>query len=147
MEAGRASIPPQGSLGHNRTLTSRSQGVADVYGLPKDFDASFFVGGVLETVTFAINAIHLTFDTGTAVTVQKHVRYRVSSNEPLRDDVLPTLESGLMALVGRRVESTALRLPGDLILEFERGGTLLVEDDSEGYESYSMNTPDGEIFV
>jgi hypothetical protein len=118
-----------------------------VYGLPKDFDASFFVGGVLETVTFAINAIQLTFDTGTAVTVQKHVRYRLSANEPLRDDVLPTSNSGLMALVGRRIESTALRLPGDLILEFERGGTLLVEDDSEGYESYSINTPDGEVFV
>jgi len=118
-----------------------------VHGLPKDFDASVFVGGSLETVTFAANAIHLAFDNGNSVTAQMHLRYRGSSEAAYRDDVLPVSSSSLMSLVGQRVVTATTHSRGDLTLEFDAGGTLQVQDDSEHYESYTLKTPDGEIFV
>jgi hypothetical protein len=118
-----------------------------VHGLPKDFDASVLVGGTLETVTFASNAIHLAFDNGNSVTAQMHLRYRGSPESTYRDDVLPVSDSSLMSLVGQRVVTATAHSRGDLTLELDAGGTLQVQDDSEHYESYTIKTPDREIFV
>ncbi|NMM17073.1 MAG: hypothetical protein HHJ14_08010 [Cellulomonas sp.] len=118
-----------------------------MYGLPEDFDPATFVGCEFETVTFASNAIHLTLGAEHSVTVTHHVRYRLEPGADLRDDVLPITGSSLPALIGRSVERAEVRRPGDLVLHFEGGGMLLVEDDDAHYESYSVRTPAGEIFV
>jgi hypothetical protein len=118
-----------------------------MHGLPKDFDASVFVGATIETVTFTVNTIHLAFDTALAITAQRHLRYRISSAASLEDDEVPVTNSGLMAMVGRVVESAEIRGPGDLILGLEGGSLILVEDDSQHYESYTLTTPEGEVFV
>lgn len=118
-----------------------------MHGIPKEFDATIFVNRELESITFASNAIHLDLGAGHAITAQKHLRYRVHVGSDLRDDVLPVGASSLVALVGRRVERTEVRMPGDLILHFEDGGVIWFEDDSVHYESYSILTPHGEVFV
>lgn len=118
-----------------------------MYGLPAGFHSDVFMHRVLESVSFASNAIHLGFGADHAVTVLKHMRYRVGPEDDFRDDVLPVVDSSLPALVGRSVERTEVRLPGDLILYLESGAMVVLEDDSMHYESYSLNTPDGEIFV
>lgn len=118
-----------------------------MYGLPEDFDASTFVGCELETVTFASNTIHLVFGADHSVTITDHLRYRVEKGGDLRDDVLPVAESGLPALLGRSVERAEVRRPGDLLLHFKGGAMLSIEDHDEHYESYSLKTPTGEIFV
>ena len=125
----------------------RSLEVPEVYGLPEDFDPATFVGCEFETLTFASNAIFLVFGEEHSVTVAHHVRYRLAHGAELRDDVLPVTDSGLPALLGRSVERAEVRRPGDLLLHFEGGGMLLVEDHDEHYESYSVKTPTGEIFV
>lgn len=118
-----------------------------MYGLPAGFDSAVFIDCLLESVTFASNAIHLDFGADCSITALRHLRYRVGPSTDLRDDVLPVADSSLSALVGRTVERTEVRLPGDLTLYFEGGGMLSVDDDSAHYESYSLRTPAGEVFV
>lgn len=118
-----------------------------MYGLPTGFDSEVFLDCVLESVTFASNAIHLDFGVDHSITALKHLRYRVGPSADLRDDVLPVADSSLPSFVGRTVERTEVRLPGDLTLYFDGGGMLSVEDDSAHYESYSLKTPAGEVFV
>jgi len=118
-----------------------------MYGLPEDFDSGTFVGFELETLTFSSNTIHLAFAGQHSITVLGHLRYQLEPGADFRDDILPVTASGLPALLGRSVERAEVRRPGDLLLHFEGGGTLVVQDDDEHYESYSVETPTGEIFV
>lgn len=121
--------------------------VADVYGLPEDFDASTFVGLELEAVTFTSNTIHIAFGGQHSVTTTGNLRYRLDRTADLRNDVLPAMESCLPALLGRSVVRVEVRRPGDLLLHLEGGGMLVVEDHDEHYESYTVKTPAGELFV
>jgi hypothetical protein len=118
-----------------------------MYGLPDDFDPATFVGCELETVTFASNAIHLALGVNHSVTATDYVRYRLGPGADLREDVLPVTDSSLPALIERSVERAEVRRPGALVLYFEGGGMILVEDADPHYESYSLKTPAGEIFV
>jgi hypothetical protein len=118
-----------------------------MYGLPDDFDPSAFVGCEFETLTFASNAILLAFGEDISVTIVHHLRYRLERETDIREDVLPVTESGLPALIGQSVERAEVRRPGDLLLHFYGGGLLLVQDHDEHYESYSVRTPAGEVFV
>jgi hypothetical protein len=118
-----------------------------MHGLPQGFDASRFDGRCLEAVSFAVNLIHFDFGPGHFITVIKHVRYQLDHGEDLREDVVPARCSELPSLVGRVVLRAEVRRPGDLVLHFEDGGQLIVEDDSEHFESYSLGTSDGEVFV
>lgn len=106
-----------------------------------------FTGRVLESVTFASNAIHLDFGSDCSITALNHLRYRVSLGAHNHDDVVPVTSSKLPSLVGLEVERTEVRLPGELALFFVGGGMLTVEDDSAHYESYSVRTVAGEVFV
>lgn len=118
-----------------------------MYGLPANFDSAVFVDRILESVTFATNAIHLDFGDHTSVTALSHLTYSVGQDLDLCRDVVPVMDSSLMTLVGQRVVGAEVRLPGDLILRFDGGGMLTAEDDSAHYESYSLSTPTGEVFV
>ncbi len=118
-----------------------------MHGLPEDFDAGTFVGLELESVMFSPNTIHLAFAGHHSITVLGRLRYQLERVAHLRDDILPVADSGLPALLGRSVERAEVRRPGDLLLHFEGGGMLVVQDDDEHYESYSVKTPTGETFV
>ena len=108
-----------------------------MHGLPQDFDATAFTGRVLESVTFAGNAIHLNFGADCSITVLNHVRYQVTSGADSDEDVLPVSTSNLPSLVGLQVERTKSRLLA-LALYFDGGGSAGGEDDSSHYESYSL---------
>ena len=91
--------------------------------------------------------MHLALGADHSVAITHHVCYRLGLGTDLRDDVLPVRSSSLPALIGRSVERAEVRRLGDLVLHFEGGGMLLIEDDDAHYESYTVKTPAGEIFV
>lgn len=118
-----------------------------MYGLPDNFDSTTFVGCEFELLTFASNAILLVFAGGQSLSISRQLSYQVDKAADMRTDVLPVTESGLPALLGQSVERVEVQAPGDLLLYFESGAFLLIEDSDQHYESYAIRTPSGEIFV
>jgi hypothetical protein len=41
-----------------------------VYGLPKDFDGSMFIGRTVELISFSVNTIHISFDGDVSITIE-----------------------------------------------------------------------------
>lgn len=118
-----------------------------MHGLPATFDATVFVGSTLDSVTFAVNVIHLAFDSGLSISVNARVCYRAEVAQVTLVDELPVRESRLMLLIGKAVSGAACDTNGFLTLELEDGGLIQVTDELSNFESYSITTPDGEIFV
>jgi hypothetical protein len=118
-----------------------------MHGLPVSFDAGTFVGCELELVTFASNAIFMKLGDEHSVTILDQVRYRISAGADLRNDVVPVVESGLPALLGRVIERAEMRPPGNIVFHFAGGGTVSIDDHDEHYESYTLTTPRGETVV
>jgi hypothetical protein len=118
-----------------------------MYGLTVAFDAAMFLGLEVESITYGENAIHVSLDRGFAVTSMTSIRYRYSGLDDIREDRLPVSESGLMRIVGTAVTGAVRTASGGLALTFVNGAVVEFEDDSDQYESFSITTPDGEIFI
>ena len=118
-----------------------------MFGLPKDFNASVFVGQELIQICFTANTIHLTFDREVTITLLSSFVEKHGLNEMSRRETVPVLSSGLMRLIGQKVSSASSESDGTLTLEFEDGNTLICLDDSPSYESYSIRVGDKEIIV
>lgn len=118
-----------------------------MYGLPSDFDPRMFLGRQLLSLTFAVNLIGLAFDEGVNVTVLGSVAYRHSLQSTVSIDSPPVTRTTLVRLVGDVVVASEARSRRELILRFERGGSVTLLDDSDEYESYVINEGDREIIV
>ena len=120
-----------------------------MYGLPKDFDGSIFVGKTVVLVSFSVNTIHITFEGDVSITLQSSFEYRDSAQQT--DDVctqqVPVKESRLMQLAGRIVERVETNTDGTLTLHISGGHLLRCFDDSPNYESYSITHGKDEIYV
>lgn len=118
-----------------------------MYGLPADFDPSVFVGRDLESVTFAVNTIVLSFSDRLAVSISGRVPYRGPKSAESGVDDPPVSRTTLTTLVGHKVRGFDLLSPRELVLDFGDGGSITLLDDSDTYESYLINTGDREIIV
>jgi hypothetical protein len=118
-----------------------------MYGLTVAFNAAMFIGLEIESITYAENAIHLALSDGFAITSKTGIRYRGTGLGEPREDRLPVAESSLMGTVGAGVAAAARTASGGLVLTLRSGAFIEIEDDSDQYESYSITTPDGEIFI
>jgi len=118
-----------------------------MYGLPKGFDASEFVGQELVQICFTANTISLAFDGDVLVTLLSSFGYSTTSNEVNRRETVPVSSSDLMHLIGKSVRSASAEPDGTLTLVFQDGATFTCLDDSREYESYSIHIGDREIIV
>ena len=119
-----------------------------MHGLPVGFDPKVFVGREIDSVTFVENAIHISLGADAGITAQCSVGYQLGNGEQMQVDVVPpTAPSRLMGLVGRRVASASASSAGELVLSLTPEGLLRVADESDAYESYTLLTPSGEIYV
>lgn len=122
-------------------------GKASMHGIPQDFDASVFIGSILEPLTFTQNSIHFVFDPGRAITLSSSYVYRFDRTvNGIEKGVVPVTSSRLMELVGQVVKSAESdkRL---LRLGFDEGRSLEFLDDSDQYESFTIAIGNREIFV
>lgn len=119
-----------------------------MYGLPKDFDGSVFVGREVEQVAFSINTVHLSFDEKVGLTIESSfVHTSVSPTDKLTKTSVPVAESSLMRLIGKKVETVDPMPDGTLKLYFEDGQVFICFDDSVQYESYHIWNGDTRIIV
>lgn len=118
-----------------------------MYGLTTRIDLSMFTGREVEQISFSANTIniHLVGDIG--ITSETEVQYSIGEGAIPRVDGFPVRESGLMSFVGETIARAARTESGGLRLDFRGGGALWIEDDSTMFESFSIDTPDGHIYI
>jgi hypothetical protein len=121
-----------------------------MYGLPEDFDGSFFVGHSLQTVVFSQCMLELIFDENVSIGVQSSYECRLTGDEGYVEAErleVPIASSRLMQLLGRKVVRVEAERQGTLTLHFEGDHVFRCFDDCSGYESYSIGHGKEEIFV
>jgi hypothetical protein len=119
-----------------------------MYGLPKDFDPTFFVNQRLDHITFAEYTLYFSFDDKISITVNssfQHLFEVAEQNEPVQK--MPLAESKLMQLIGHHVTQAHGEFEGTLTLVFDNGHILRIFDDDPHYECYSINDGNREIYV
>jgi hypothetical protein len=118
-----------------------------MYGLPRDFDATVFVGRELITISFSANTIHLAFSDNISITLTSSFVYCDASSDACLNQTIPVRSSNLMHLIGQTVDTATATPDGTLALVFDNGNSLTCLDDLQNYESYSICIGDREIFV
>lgn len=120
-----------------------------MYGLPKDFDASFFVGLEVQQVAFSANTLDVSFESNISVTLESSYEYRTlqQGERVVESGSIPVVESRLMRLTGQRVASADAFMNGTLTLRFASGDELTFLDDNPNYESYRISRDGDETFV
>ena len=118
-----------------------------MYGLPKDFDVSVFVGKELIQICFAINVVSVHFEERIRITSEGSFGYSLS---PENKDVayqIPVKDCEILELVGQAVTAATVEGPGGLRLRFDNGHSLIFYDDKSNYESYHIQLGDEEIHI
>jgi hypothetical protein len=124
-----------------------------MYGLPDDIDLSFLRGRKLDSVCIGLYQVRLVFKPGNvkidSFGVFKHRRadgVMVEVKVEVEVGKVPT--SGiLLSLLGSDVVQVDWNPDGTLNLTFTNGEVVTFIDDTSGYESYWINSPDGQIVV
>jgi hypothetical protein len=121
-----------------------------MYGLPEDFDGSFFVGRSVYTVAFSSGVMQLIFDEGVSIGLFASYECHFAGDETIiesRRDDSPITSSRLMQLVGCEVVSVNSEREGTLTLHFDKGHIFRCLDDKNGYESYDIGYGNKRIIV
>lgn len=118
-----------------------------MYGLPRNFDASVFVGQELSLVSFSTNTVNLVFDDQHSITIESSFTYTTSANTVEIAQAIPGIFSGVMGLIGKTVIRAEAHANGLLVLSFEGGGMITCRDDSDDYESYHIRIGQKQIDV
>lgn len=121
-----------------------------MYGLPEDFDGTFFIGRSVLMVGFSLGMTELIFDED--VSLGLFASYECSfadseNNIEYRRDESPITLSRLMQLIGCKVKSVDAERCGTLTLYFDKGHVFRCFDDTSGYESYDIGYKDKRIIV
>jgi len=119
-----------------------------MYGLPSDFDGSFFIGCRLQMVCFNINQIYLHFSNDVVVTVEGGFLYRKTETEQEYKVVEPPiLSSDLMCLLEHKIEKVVWDDVGTIKMIFENGHVFECYDSFSNYESYKIKHADKTIII
>jgi hypothetical protein len=112
-------------------------------------DLESFKGAELTGVNVWKFGVTLRFnDEIRTVTVESGVEFRSQGRtEVYNQEIIVAFGARILSLLGRRV--VELRAAEDRILsfEFDEGSTLILHPDGTGYESYTVNLPDGSVFA
>ena len=118
-----------------------------MYGLPRDFDFSIFVGRSVELVSFTVNTVNLSFDEDLSITIGSSYEYQVDTRSPGEKRAIPVQESTLMQLLGKTIEAAEACGRGTLVLHFEGGQIFKCFDDEPQYEAYTITNRGRETIV
>ena len=123
-----------------------------LYGVPADLDLSGFHGTTLILIGVAEHTLHFTFQPETPAPLHEIVvegGWEVrDSNGALVDRVAEHATREVYRihrLLSRTVVASTLDAPRSFTLRFDSGYSLTIYDDSEQYESFSIQP--GDVFV
>jgi hypothetical protein len=120
-----------------------------MYGLPTNFDASFFIGRTVQSVSYSVNTITVIFDKQIVLTIESSYEYESlqSPDTPKEVGTVPVFESRLMEIAGLTVVGANGEHNGTLSIEFSGNRFLRCFDDSKQFESYRIMVGPREIVV
>ncbi|MEK7448081.1 MAG: DUF6188 family protein [Planctomycetota bacterium] len=118
-----------------------------MYGLPADFDSSFFIGHTLELVCFSENQMSLHFDEHISITIEGSFSYIKDKKDKVSVVEIPVTNSDVMMLTGKTIKESVGKRDGTLTLTFNNGHKFICYDDTPNYESYKIQNSDKEIIV
>ena len=111
-----------------------------MYGLPEDFDPSFFIGRRLELICFGENTVNLHFDGELHITIESAFIYHAPETDSTgQREEIPVLSSEIMRLIGSSIIDCSASTDGALSLTFENDRRLQILDTSSQYESYRID--------
>jgi hypothetical protein len=112
-------------------------------------DLESFKGAELTGVTVWKFGVTLSFnDEPRTVTVESGIEFRSQGHtEVYNQEIIVAFGARILTLMNRRV--VELRAGEDKILsfEFDDNSTLTLRPDDTGYESYTINLPNGSVFA
>lgn len=119
-----------------------------MYGLHKDTDLSFLKGQELIQVAIGVFQVQFHFDRDAIISVEGEFQYSSESNSSHWHQGTPEAAAPVLRLLGSSVQKVGGREDGTLELTFSNGDRLVVKDNSEQYESYTISGgPLGTIVV
>jgi hypothetical protein len=111
-----------------------------MYGLPEDLDLSFFVGTTLIQLGMGEHQIQFVLHPNVRLSVESTMRLTSATGLNSRVEDGYREEAGvLLPLISHDVERASRTPSGALRLEWSNGAVLEVDDDSDQYESYTIN--------
>ena len=112
-------------------------------------DLESFKGAELTSVTVWKFGVTLSFNNEPrAVTIESSVEFRSQGRtEAYNQEIIVAFGARILSLMNRRV--VELSAPEDKVLsfEFDDGSMLTLRPDDTGYESYTVNLPNGSVFA
>jgi len=112
-------------------------------------DLESFKGAELTGVTVWKFGVTLSFnDEPRTITIENNVEFRSEGRtEVYNQEIIVAFGARILSLMNRRI--VELRTSEDKILsfEFDEGSMLTLRPDDTGYESYTVNLPNGSVFV
>ena len=118
-----------------------------MYGLPIDFDGSFFIGRILEQVCFAAYTMYLNFDGEIIISIEGSFSYIKNRQQNIEVVKVPVSKSDVLELIGRTVKEVVGKRDGTLTLKFDNKHEFICYDNSLNYESYHIQNGNKRIVV
>ncbi len=112
-------------------------------------DLVIFKDAELTSVTVWKFGVTLTFnDDPLTITVENNAEFRSQGRlEVYNQEIIVGFGARILSLVGRHVADVQATDDEMLTLQFDDGSALALKPDQSGYESYTVNLPNGSIFV
>ena len=111
-----------------------------MYGLSSQTELGFLIGQRVIQVCFGSNDLILKLDGSQSVTITVTSSIRCSSptNAGLQSETFKNYAVFLLALIETIVEAVNIHESGTLELRFAGGSSLFIYDDSDQFESYTI---------
>jgi hypothetical protein len=118
-----------------------------MYGLPKDFDASFLIGREVESICFAQYQVNFRFSDGVWIQIEGAFKHFQQDDLIEVAEGFPIQQSSLMRMLGQKVVAVNFSVNGDINLTFSNGNKLFIAGECGPYEAYIICNGKKEIIV
>jgi len=109
-----------------------------VYGLSKDTDLSFLSGQEVTQVAIGVFQVQFHFDKDAIISVEGEFQYFSENSSSHWHQGTPEAAAPALRLLGSSIQKVDGKEDGTLDLTFSNGDRLVVKDNSEQYESYTI---------
>ena len=112
-------------------------------------DLAILKDAELTTVTVWKYGVTLSFnDDPLTITVENNAEFQAQGRtEIFNQEIIIGFGARMLSLIGRRVSEMQATEDKSITLSFDDGARLVLRPDDSGYESYTVNLPNGSIFV
>jgi hypothetical protein len=112
-------------------------------------DLAILKDAELTNVTVWKYGVTLSFnDDPLTITVENNAEFQAQGRtEIFNQEIIIGFGARMLSLIGRRVSDMQATEDKTITLSFDDGARLVLRPDDSGYESYTVNLPNGSIFV